>query len=200
MSDLTHNTSLDRAWRAWAACRVWATSMRQILSNASHCSRAASQKETCASALSKETYCAFPDEHRSFFGCFVHVVVLEHREYQSSAFWVHFANRKNQIAPTWASRRPWQLNLWLRFYSRVRVHFEGFFLYQGFLPNKTPTYKRETVLTLGDEFYWLALVFFCRAFIPQKKSKTVCRFKCGVLFGRKPWYRKKPSQCTHTRE
>ena len=56
-------------------------STRQISGNACHCSRAAGQKETCASVLSKETYRAFPDEPRAFFGCCVHVGFLEDREY-----------------------------------------------------------------------------------------------------------------------
>ena len=54
--------------------------------------------------LSKEPYRAFPDEHRAFFGCCVHVGVLQHREHRSGAFWVHFANRKIEIAKSKVKR------------------------------------------------------------------------------------------------
>ena len=43
--------------------------------------------------------------------------------------------------PVFTYMSEWELNLCLCSYSLVRVHCEGFFLYQGFLPNKTPKLK-----------------------------------------------------------
>ena len=68
-----------------SACRVWATSARQVLCNQHDCAWAAGQKEACVGALSKETFHAFLDEHSSFFGCCVHVSALVHSEHRSGA-------------------------------------------------------------------------------------------------------------------